>query len=402
MEKSRVYFGGLADREVKQLLNRLQFKEGCFPLRYLGVPLRTTKWKAGDCALIIKKIQLKLHNWSSHHLSFAGRAQLINSVFLSIRSFWMSIFILPKSVLKEVDQLCRNFLWGRKDSNNNRCKMHFTAWDQVCLPKCMGGLGFKHGVTWNKVLLAKFMWVVSFKQDILWVKWIDSIYLKGQDFWSYKVQQDVSWYWKKISNMRDVFSSKSLEEAVKINKISVRILYNRLLNSSKVYFANIFWCSLTVPKHRFIFWQATLGHLLTRDKLQMCNLKLSSVLCPVCEEIQESHAHLFFACSFSHQLRSRMEIWLGRDSWPRRYEDWHSWMVGKPKGLLQRVAAAALAAAVYLIWRNRNKCLFDFSSWSVDYIDQLIRYYVKVRLTRLPKLKVKNNELAVFDYLMQL
>ncbi|XP_062100247.1 uncharacterized protein LOC133806135 [Humulus lupulus] len=266
----------------------------------------------------------------------------------------------------------------------------------------MGGLGFKHGVTWNTVLLAKFVWVVSSKQDILWVKWIDSIYLKGQDFWSHKVQQDVSWYWKKISNMRDIFSSQSLDEAAKNNKISVRVLYNRLLNTSKVYFANVVWCSLAVPKHRFIFWQAALARLLTRDKLQLCHLHLTSALCPICEEFQESHSHLFFACSFSHQLRSRMESWLGRDAWPRRYEDWHSWMMGKPKGLLERVVVASLAAAVYLIWRNRNKCLFEMSSWSVDYVIQQIRYSVKVRLTRIPKLKVNHRDIAVFDYLMQL
>ncbi|XP_062113307.1 uncharacterized protein LOC133824440 [Humulus lupulus] len=130
-----VYFGGVAQKETQQMLEGLRFSEGNFPLKYLGVPLRTTRWKAGDCAIIIKKIQLKLHTWASHHLSFAGRAQLINSVLLSIRSFWMSIFILPKSVTKEVDRLCRNFLWGVKDSNSQRSKMHFTAWDQVCLPK---------------------------------------------------------------------------------------------------------------------------------------------------------------------------------------------------------------------------------------------------------------------------
>ncbi|XP_062080726.1 uncharacterized protein LOC133785514 [Humulus lupulus] len=119
LEKSQVYFGGLSDREAQQLVNKLHFSKGNFPLKYLGVPLRPIKWKAGDCAIIIKKIQLKLHNWSSLHLSFAERDQLINCVLLSIRSFWMSIFILPKSVIKEVDQLCRNFLWGRKDSNSN-------------------------------------------------------------------------------------------------------------------------------------------------------------------------------------------------------------------------------------------------------------------------------------------
>ncbi|XP_062075318.1 uncharacterized protein LOC133779363 [Humulus lupulus] len=285
MKKSQVYFGGLDDRETHQLLERLRFTEGCFPLKYLGVPLRTTKWKAGDCAIIITKIQQKLHTWASRHLSFAGRAQLVNSVLLSIRSFWMSIFMLPKSVTKEIDRLCRNFLWGVKDSNSNRSKLHFTAWNQVCLPKCMGGLGFKECCTWNTVLLAKFVWAVSSKQDILW---------------------DVSWYWRRLVRLRTVFSANSLAEALKNDKLCLKVLYHRLLNRERVAFANVVWCSLVVPKHRFILWQATLGHLLTRDKLHYCNLDLPSLLCPVCELEQESHAHLFFVCPFSQQIRAQM------------------------------------------------------------------------------------------------
>ncbi|XP_062093667.1 uncharacterized protein LOC133799684 [Humulus lupulus] len=142
LDKSQVYFGGLAEEKTKKILTRLQFVEGSFPLKYLGVPLRPTKWKAGDCAVILKKIHLKLHTWSSRHPSFAGRAQLIHSVLLGMRSFWMSIFLLPKSVINEIDHLCRRFLWGTNDSSRNRSKMHLTAWHQVCLPKSLGGVGF--------------------------------------------------------------------------------------------------------------------------------------------------------------------------------------------------------------------------------------------------------------------
>ncbi|XP_062075047.1 uncharacterized protein LOC133779060 [Humulus lupulus] len=54
-----------------------------------------------------------------------------------------------------------------------------------------------------------------------------------------------------------------------------------------------------------------------------------------------------------------MEECLGMDIGPSRYEEWSSWMVGKPKGLKQKVAAAALAAAVYMVWWNRNKSTED-------------------------------------------
>ncbi|XP_062097435.1 uncharacterized protein LOC133803386 [Humulus lupulus] len=401
-DKSQVYFGGVAEDEAQNLLEGLQFTEGHFPLKYLGVPLRTARWKAGECSLIIKKIQSKLHTWASRHLSFAGRAQLINSVLLSIRTFWMSIFILPKSVTKEVDRLCRNFLWGVKDGNFQRSKLHFTAWDQVCLPKCMGGLGFKDSNTWNLVLLAKYVWAVSSKHDILWVKWVDSIYLKGQNFWHYRVPQDVSWYWKRLLKLRDIFPGCRLDEAVHLGKLSLKFLYHRLINKDRVVYANVVWNSLTVPKHRFILWQATLGHLLTRDNLSRCHLELSSVLCPVCEVEQESHAHLFFECHFSWQVRALVEKWLGWGLWPLQLDGWRAWMAGKPKVLKHSVLAAALAASVYLIWKNRNNCIFKLSSFSVDFVVKLIKYWVRGRLLYHSKRLIRTKDLAFFNRVIRM
>ncbi|XP_062080724.1 uncharacterized protein LOC133785512 [Humulus lupulus] len=110
--KSHVYFGGVPNIEKGHLLQVLQIKEGIFPLNYLGVPMRLTKWKAVDCDVILKKIKLRLHTWASRHLSYAGRTQLITSVLLGLRNYWMNILMLPQSVVKEVDKLCMWFLWG--------------------------------------------------------------------------------------------------------------------------------------------------------------------------------------------------------------------------------------------------------------------------------------------------
>ncbi|XP_062085826.1 uncharacterized protein LOC133791936 [Humulus lupulus] len=226
LTKSHIYFGGLNSEEKKCILDCLNIEEGSFPLKYLGVPLHPTKWKAGDCGLIIKKINLRLHSWASRHLSFAGRAQLIHSVLLGIWSYWMSIFLLPQSVTLEFDRLCRKFLWG---SIGNRSKMHFTAWDHVCLPKSFGGIGFKEGSKWNKVLLAKYVWVISSKQDLLWVKWIDDIYLKGESFWAYTLKADASWYWRKLVNLKSFLSRVDLEATTTSRNLNLTLLYNLLL-----------------------------------------------------------------------------------------------------------------------------------------------------------------------------
>ncbi|XP_062114585.1 uncharacterized protein LOC133825691 [Humulus lupulus] len=206
LEKSRIYFGGLTETETKDILRDLHFVE----------------------------------------------VQLIHSVLLGIRAFWMSIFLLPKSVITEIDQLCRQFLWGTSRWNENRSKLHLTAWDQVCLPKHLGGIGFREGAKWNMVLLAKYIWAVSTKQDILWVKWIDDVYLKGQSFWEYNLQTDVSWYWRKLIKLRSVIHSELLDKAMVNNKLKTSKLYMQLANKERVPFAHVVWCNLTLPKYRFV------------------------------------------------------------------------------------------------------------------------------------------------------
>ncbi|XP_062104207.1 uncharacterized protein LOC133815376 [Humulus lupulus] len=165
--KSRIYFGGVSVPDKVVLLNLSQLVEGEFPFTYLGLPLRPTKWKAMDCDLVLKKIRQRLFFWASRNLSDAGRVQLIQIVLLGIRNYWMSTFLLPQSILKEIDHLCRIFLWGGKGT---RSKFHLTSWEQVYCPKIHGDLGFKEGPLWNRVLLAKFIWAISTKQDLLWVK----------------------------------------------------------------------------------------------------------------------------------------------------------------------------------------------------------------------------------------
>ncbi|XP_062073940.1 uncharacterized protein LOC133778129 [Humulus lupulus] len=266
----------------------------------------------------------------------------------------------------------------------------------VCLPKSLGGIRFKEGSKWNKVLLAKFFWVISSKQYILWVKWVDVIYLKGQNFWDYKINSDVSWYWRKLVNLKAIITRDELEKAVKKNKLNLRNLYVQMLNKERVQFANVVWCNLALPKHRFILWQATMGHLLTRDNLVHCHLNLESVMCPICDMQQENHGHLFLNCQFAQQVRSIVAVWLGSDVWPVKFEEWSSWMIGRPKGLKQKMAATALAASIYLIWWNRNNCLFNFCFMTVDRIDHLIKFYMKARIVRLPMAKMKGKDLAFF------
>lgn len=51
----------------------------------------------------------------------------------------------------------------------------------------------------------KQLWAVSSKADTLWVRWINGVYLKGCDFWSYNAPNDFTWYWRKLNKLKSKF-----------------------------------------------------------------------------------------------------------------------------------------------------------------------------------------------------
>ncbi|XP_062080677.1 uncharacterized protein LOC133785463 [Humulus lupulus] len=376
--KSRIYFGGISDSEKASQLKLTKLTEGTFPLIYLGIPLRPTKWKAMDYDLILMKIRLRLHGCASRNLSYVGRVQLIHSVLLGIRNYWMSIFLLPQRVIKEIDRLCRNFLWGEKGT---RSKFHLTSWDQVCRPKIHGGLGFKEGPLWNKIKLAKYIWAISSKQDLLWVKRVNCIYLKGDQIWDYVLHQDSSWYWKKFIKLSKSLPSSTSNSAVVKGKLHLNKLYLLSIPGSPINSMKAVWCKLSVPKHRFTLWQSINQKLLTRDLMHYCHLSIPCLACLVCETNLECHSHLFFDCTFSKRVLQAISGWLGELIWPEKFEDWCNWLTETRKGCMARVVLAALAATVYYLWHNRNKCCFGSSCFTIYHLDSLIKESVKARVS---------------------
>jgi hypothetical protein len=59
-------------------------KEGKLPVRYLGVPLISSRHCVADCDVLLVKITKKVNSWLSCYLFFAGRLQLVSSVIYSV------------------------------------------------------------------------------------------------------------------------------------------------------------------------------------------------------------------------------------------------------------------------------------------------------------------------------
>jgi hypothetical protein len=134
--KSDIFLGGALNAEREQIIRILGFREGELPMKYLGVPLLSSRLKAIYCKGLVDRITSKVRHWTCRTLSYAGWVQLINSVLFSIQVCWASLFLLPGQVIKNMEQIMKSFLWSGSDMRTTGTKV---AWDHVCLPKKEGG-----------------------------------------------------------------------------------------------------------------------------------------------------------------------------------------------------------------------------------------------------------------------
>ena len=77
---------GVNDSVKDQILGILSFNAGSLPIRYLGVPLISSRLKKSDCKILVEKIVARARSWASRALSYAGRLQLVNSILFAIQT----------------------------------------------------------------------------------------------------------------------------------------------------------------------------------------------------------------------------------------------------------------------------------------------------------------------------
>ncbi|XP_074301076.1 uncharacterized protein LOC141632429 [Silene latifolia] len=96
-EKTEIYFGGVQATIKEQILTLTGFPEGHFPFRYLGLPLNTAKNTVVMYCALITKIQAAIQHWSTKLLYYAGKVQLLNSIFFGLENFLCAGGLLPRT-----------------------------------------------------------------------------------------------------------------------------------------------------------------------------------------------------------------------------------------------------------------------------------------------------------------
>lgn len=107
----------------------------------------------------------KLEGWKAKFLSFAGKITLIKSVLASIPIHTLSCMVVPKAVIKKLENMMKNFLW----SQHGNKRTHWVAWDDVCSKFSEGGLGIRSLNDTIFGLQGKLDWKV-YAGDTLWTR----------------------------------------------------------------------------------------------------------------------------------------------------------------------------------------------------------------------------------------
>lgn len=131
-----MYVSGMKEEVVQKVLQVLRERFSTLQL-HTGIPICSKRISAADFEQIVDKMVARLRTWGSRNFSFAGRLQLINSVPLAPMFYCEQIMVLPKFILKEINKVCRSFLWH----GNNSTAPGAVDWENVMFPKSAGGLG---------------------------------------------------------------------------------------------------------------------------------------------------------------------------------------------------------------------------------------------------------------------
>lgn len=126
------------ESKFEVLANTFGCSKGSLPFTYLGFPMSLTKPTVADFWPLVNRCERRLSCISSL-LNQASRLQLTNAVFSALPTFAMCAFILPKTLIKQIDKFRKHCLQRGFDPNNRTPPK--AAWTLVCDLKENGGLG---------------------------------------------------------------------------------------------------------------------------------------------------------------------------------------------------------------------------------------------------------------------
>ncbi|XP_074315271.1 uncharacterized protein LOC141651458 [Silene latifolia] len=362
-EKTSIYMRGIREDIQREILRAIGYTEGFFRFRYLGVPLNEGKLNKTMFADLLKKVQQTMHHWSTHHISYAGKINLINTEF-------------PME-----------FRGGTQETD-------IESWASSCMPLREGGFNIKEILAWNKCILCKWIWEIERHSASSWVVWNYTYNIKRDEFWTMDVKPYHSESWRSILKVRDELLERTG------NAANAKALLQSCIRQKgvKVRWVNAVWNRAVLPKHRFIVTLALQSRLATIDQLSHRGMYLIN-RCILCKAALETHQHLFFQCPYAATAWQSLLLWMKITCRTMNLRKEINWIAGKHvrRHWKARWFMSCLTAMVYSLWEERNLRIFQGIEHDIPYIIRRVQYLVSVRLIHVTHSSHKDKIVALLN-----
>ncbi|XP_074305748.1 uncharacterized protein LOC141640970 [Silene latifolia] len=268
------------------------------------------------------------------------------------------MFVLPKGVIKRIEAVCRNFLW---DNSADYRRAPLVGWGTICRPMEEGGLGIKDQECWNKAMVGRLVDWVATHRDSIWVNWVQSNYLKGQEWMDYRPSSNSSWVWRRICKVKEEMRNGYVngEWSIQPGGYSPAGCYDWFRGARpRTQWVKVVWNGWILPKHQFLGWLVAHKALNTVERLTKFGV-ITEEKCYLCGSADENIEHLFCECAYS----SRVVMELNKNTtWnfpTRDLVEWCSSRIGT--GLQKGVQYAIVLSLMYQLWQQRNRSRNDMN-----------------------------------------
>lgn len=111
-----------ADSSIEAIQQVLGCQITTFPIRYLGLPLSTSKLPKDQIRKTVDAVARRLPACHGPLMAKSGRLIWVKSVLTAIPVYCMIVNGLPPWARAEIDAICRRFLWaGSSEDIRGKC-----------------------------------------------------------------------------------------------------------------------------------------------------------------------------------------------------------------------------------------------------------------------------------------